>query len=68
MGVDARKWPAVFRIVFYVGLALGVFASLNFRYAFLSDYAGGFLAGVAACFIVGGGVLGHLAKDGKARA
>lgn len=55
----AKKWESLFRLFFYIGLAPGFLVSLDFRYSFLSDYSSGLLAGVAACLILGGGILAH---------
>lgn len=65
--MDAGKGASVFQAVFSVGLGLGVLVSLNFRYGFLPDDLGGFLPGVAACCIVGGGTLKHVMKDREKR-
>lgn len=66
MAVNTKKWASVFHALFYMGLALGALASLDFRYDFLPEYYSGLLAGIAACFIVGGGTLKHMLKDGDA--
>lgn len=58
----AKKWESLFRLFFYIGLALGFLVSLDFRYSFLSDYSSGLLAGVAACLILVGGILSHCFK------
>lgn len=57
-----EKWESRFRLFFYIGLALGILVSLDFRYSFLSDYSSGLLAGVAACLILVGGILSHCFK------
>lgn len=66
MAVNTKKWASVFHALFYVGLALGALASLDFRYDFLPEYYSGLLAGIAACFIVGGGTMKHMLKDSDA--
>lgn len=53
------KWKSLFRLFFYIGIALGILVSLDFRYSFLTEYYSGLLAGVAACLILGGGILAH---------
>lgn len=58
--MNTKKWASVFHVLFYVGLALGALASLDFRYDFLPEYYSGLLAGIAACFIVGGGTMKHI--------
>lgn len=55
----AKKWESLFRLFFYIGLALGILVSLDFRYSFLTEYYSGLLSGVAASLILGGGILAH---------
>ena len=66
MAVNTKKWASVFHALFYMGLALEALASQDFRYDFLPEYYSGFLAGIAACFIVGGGTMKHMLKDSDA--
>lgn len=62
--MDIEKIKSSLGIIFYVGIGLGALVSFSIRYSFLPSFYNGFLAGVAACFILGGGTLKHILKDG----
>lgn len=66
MAVNTKKWRPCSTYCFTWDLRWGPLASLDFRYAFLPEYYSGLLAGIAACFIVGGGTLKHMLKDSDA--
>ena len=61
--MNIKKIKSTLGIIFYVGICLGTLVSFSMRYSFLPSFYNGLLAGVATCFILGGGTLKHILSD-----